>query len=638
MSVSSRTRNSSFILAGVLLLAAHLPAQVQIGDNLNLNLNGTISANYSGSYGNQINSSHGLGFGGTAGLSGFYYNPNFLSFNVNPYFNQSRSNSDFGSVTDASGVTLSSAIFSGSHFPGSVSYTKGYNTTGNYGIPGIASLNTNGNNQSFALGWSALLPGLPSLTAGYQQGSQNYSLYGTNQNGNANFRSVYLNSNYSIAGFNLGGGFSAGSSDALIPGVLVDGNETRSKGSTKSYTFSLGHILPWSGSFSSSFNRSDLNSDYLGYSFNGSIDRVAASAGLHPTPKLSFSLGADYTDNLSGSLYQAIIPTLAGQGSQGVSGGEAGSQTSAAGASGTGGIQGTQLNVSSHAWDFLLNSSYAFAPNLQATAEFERRQQTYGNANYGSNLYGGGVFYTRQILGGYMGASVNVFDSTIDGQSSNSLGFNTNVNYNRRIGLWQVGGYFNYAQNVQTLLVSYTSSFYNFSGSVSRRIGRRLFWTANAGAGLTGLSAVPGSSSASESFGTSLGTNRISFTATYNKSNGNALAGGNGLVPTPLPPILPPSLVVLYGGQSYAFALSGSPVRHLSASLSYVNARNNITNQGIASWNRLEEKNAYLSYQFRQIGIQGGYTQFIQGFSASGTPPASLSSFSIGVYRWFNFF
>jgi hypothetical protein len=236
-----------------------------------------------------------------------------------------------------------------------------------------------------------------------------------------------------------------------------------------------------------------------------------------------------------------------------------------------------------------------------------------------------------------MGSSVSLFDSTVDGTSTNSLGFAVTTNYNRRIGLWQVGGYFNYAQNVQTLLVAYTSSYYSFSGNVSRRFGE-WYWTATAGGGKTGLTAIPGSSSSSESFGTSLGTNRISFSANYSKSNGNSLASGNGLVPTPLPPILLPSLLVFYGGQSYSFALSGTPIRHVQASLSYVKARSDTSNQGIASWNNLEEKNAYVSYQFRQIGIQGGYTQFTQGFSASGTAPASVSSFSIGVYRWFNFF
>ncbi len=628
-------RKAWVLFAGLLVLATPLLGQITIGKDLAMRLNGTMSMGYNDTYGSVINSSHGLGFGGTAGVSGYFYNPNFLSFNVNPYYNQSRSNSEFGSVTDASGVTLSSAIFAGSHFPGSVNYTAGFNGTGNYGVPGITGLNTNGNNESFAVAWSALLPNLPTLNVGYQQGSENYSIYGSNQTGNSNFRSFYLNSNYTLAGFNLGAGVSDGTSRALIPGVLIDGQETNSDSDNKTFNFSAGHRLPWHGSFSSSFNRTDLNSDYLGYSFNGLIDRVAASAGINPTQKLSFSLNADYTDNLSGSLYQAIFPTAAGQASTSLASGT--SAPSGGDLAATTTTPGTELNVSSHAWNILLNGSYSFAPNLQAQGEVERRMQSYAGATYGDTLYGGGLNYTRQIMGGYMGANVNVFDSVIDGHNTNSLGFNTNLNYNRRVGAWQVGGYFNYAQNVQTLLVTYNSSFYNFSGSASRRFGS-VYWTANLGGGRTGLSSVPGSDSSSESFSTSLGTNRISASATYSKSNGNAIAGGNGLIPTPLPPIIPPGLLVLYGGQSYVFALSGSPIRHLQASLSYINARNNTTNQGASSWNKLEEENAFVSYQFRQIGIQGGYTYFNQGISASGQPPASVSSFFIGVYRWFNFF
>ena len=66
----------------------------------------------------------------------------------------------------------------------------------------------------------------------------------------------------------------------------MDGQETESNSETKNYSFTLGHILPWNGSFSSNFNRSDINSDYLGYAFNGSIDRIAAMTGLSPTHKL----------------------------------------------------------------------------------------------------------------------------------------------------------------------------------------------------------------------------------------------------------------------------------------------------------------------------------------------------------------
>jgi hypothetical protein len=636
--VYGRICKTWFALAAVISLAAPLLGQVQIGDNLTMNLNGTVQVGYNDTYGSAISSSHGVGFGGTAGLSGSYYNPNFLSFNVNPYFNQSRSNSNFGSVSDASGVTLSSAIFAGSRFPGSVSYTAAYNTTGNYGIPGITAFDTNGNNQSLAVGWSALVPNWPTLNVGYQQGSQNYSLYGSNQTGNSDFRSIYANSNYTFKGFNLGGGVSTGNSNALIPGVLVNSQETNSTSDNTNYTFSLGHSLPWSGSFSGSFNRSDINSDYLGYKFNGAIDRLAVSAGMSPTQKLHLSFGADYTDNLSGSLYQALVPGQSTSTSQTLASSTTSSEATSATGPTTGGLTGTQLNTSSHAWNFLANASYSFAPNLQAQGEVEQREQTYAGANYASTLYGGGVFYTRQILGGYLGAGVNLFDSINDSQGTNSLGYTANVNYNRRIGGWQIGGFFNYAQNVQTILVTYNSSFYSFSGSVARQLWGTWVWTANANGSHSGLSAVPGSASSGQGYSSSIGNGRLNLSANYSKSNGNSLASGGGLVPTPIPPIIPPSLLVLYGGESYAFALSGSPIRHMSATVSYIKANNNLSNQGVSSANQFVEENAYLQYQFRQVGLQGGYTYLKQGFSASGTPPASVTSFYVGVYRWFNFF
>src|SRR5437667_2642310 len=96
--LSGQIRKVALAVAGVLFMANGLFGQVQVGDNLALNLNGNLSADYTGSYGNQISSAHSFGFGGTAGLTGSYYSPNFLSFDVNPFFNQSRANSNFGSL------------------------------------------------------------------------------------------------------------------------------------------------------------------------------------------------------------------------------------------------------------------------------------------------------------------------------------------------------------------------------------------------------------------------------------------------------------------------------------------------------------------------------------------------------------
>jgi len=631
------------VVAGVLVLAASSVAQITIGDNLSLSSNGTVNLGYTDTYGNQIESSHGLGLGGAASLNGFYYNPNFVSFNVNPYFNQSRSNSGIGSVSDASGVTLSSAIFGGSHFPGSVNYSAAFNSTGNYGIPGISSLDTNGNSQSFGINWGAFVPGLPTVSVGYQQGNTNYTLYGANENGSSNFKSLNLTSTYSLFGFGLAGGISHGTSDALIPGLVIGGQTATSNSDTTTYAFSASHPLPWNGSFSSSFNRSDLNSDYLGYSFNGAIDVFSATAGFHPTNKLTISTGASYTDNLSGTLYQAIIPGASGgipaSGSTSSSTNPVLNQSSlTTGGTGVVGIQQTSSQESSHGLNFLFDTTYLITPSLQAQGLFERREQSLAGENFGSNLYSGGVYYSRLIGNGYLGVSASVFDSTVDTSSQNSLGFSVNTSYGRRVGQWHLSGYLNYAQNVQTYLVTYNTSAYSFSGNASRRLGARWYFTATAGAGFSGLTAVPGSNNSSESFSASLGMKKYSFAAGYSKSSGNSLASGGGLVPTPLPPIIPTNLLVGYGGTSYSVTASAAPTRRLNASLSYIKSRNNFDNIGLTSWNNFEEENAYVQYQFRQLGINGGFTHLVQGFSASGLPPASVSSFYIGVYRWFNFF
>ena len=185
-----------------------------------MNLNGNISAGYTGTYGNLIDSSHSLSFGGNGTLSGFYYDPNFLSFNLTPYYDQSRANSNFQSISAATGFDFSSGIFSGSHFPGSITFAKAYNSQGNFAVPGVADFTTHGNSTTFGINWSELLPNLPSLQFGYQQGSNDYSVYGTDDTGNSHHRSFNLRSGYLLEGFNLSAYYSNGASHSLIPQVV----------------------------------------------------------------------------------------------------------------------------------------------------------------------------------------------------------------------------------------------------------------------------------------------------------------------------------------------------------------------------------------------------------------------------------
>jgi hypothetical protein len=307
---------------------------------------------------------------------------------------------------------------------------------------------------------------------------------------------------------------------------------------------------------------------------------------------------------------------------------------------GAGGVfPGLNPNQESHSLDFNGTASYSFLPNLQTQAFAERRVQYFLGKNYGGNSYGGGVTYGHELLGGSFNAAITASDNTVDNSNVNVLGLSSTVNYSRRILGWNVVGSFGYAQNVQTLLITYLTSFYSYSGNVRRRFGKLTF-SAGASMARTGLTAQPGTENKSQGYNSSLGYSRwITLTGSYSKSNGNALQTAAGLVTTPIPsPLLPPSLLTLYGGTSYSVGLGSSPMRRLTISGSYSKSNSNTFNDSIASWNRSEMYNTLFQYQFRKMYLTGGFSRLEQGFSASGTPPAMISSFYFGVSRWFNFF
>src|SRR6516164_4852794 len=205
----------------LLMLAQFVCAQVQIGDNTHLNAGGLFTVGYAGDYGDQIQSSHGLQFGASGNLSGYYHNPNFLNFNATPYYNQSTADSNFQSLTDASGVAATANFFTGSHFPGSVTYHYDYNATGNFGLPTTPNFTTQGNGSGFGINWSALLPNLPTLSVGYQQGGGGGTLYGTDQETSSHQRLFNVHSSYHWEGFNFNGFYDHTSLNSEIPAFLT---------------------------------------------------------------------------------------------------------------------------------------------------------------------------------------------------------------------------------------------------------------------------------------------------------------------------------------------------------------------------------------------------------------------------------
>ncbi len=609
-------RRISSVAIGIWLAAVTRQglAQLKTGD-LSTDLTGTVSAGYTGDYGNLTASDHGLTAGGTASLTGSYYNPNFLSFNIQPFLNQSRTNSDFQSITNSSGVNASASIFAGSNYPGSISFTDVINGQGNFGIPGVANYTSHGNSDVFSINWGEHVANLPSLSIGYQQGTSDYSIYGANTNSTTDFRSFVVNSSYSLLGFNLNGSYHYATTQSMLPQLFSGESPENTNSDTNSYSLSLGHALPFHGTFSVGGNRTDLNYASTEGHYDGTLDTAYSSVMFNPVDRFTFGANAQYLDNLTGELYQSIVSA--------------------------GGIASPNLPLdSSHALELTGFASYAI-PSLHMTLNGtdQHQEQRFAGASSASDSVTGTGTYTNSLAGGLLNATLGVVRSSISSIEGSRIGFLSSVNYTRDVGRWTFSGLINYAQDQQTLLASYLTNTAGYSGNVSRRFTRKTIWSATASGSKTGLLDQPAASSFSQSYSTSMFAKWISGTASYSRSSGNAILTGSGLVATPVPlPVVTPSAVVLYGGRAYSFGAGATPIRGLTLSVSYSQAVSNTANASLSSKNNTSQLTSQIIYLVRKTYFQAGYARLAQDFSASGNLPSKLGSFYFGITRWFSFF
>jgi len=608
-------RVASAIVGMLLLLTIPLAsAQLQIGDNTQIKAGGLFTAGYSGNYGDQIQSNHGLNFGLNGNISGSYYNPNFLSFNLVPYFNQSQANSSYQSLTGASGVTATANLFTGSHFPGSFSYRNDYNSTGTFGLTGQPNFTTHGHGDGFGVGWSALLPGLPTLSASYSQGSGSGTVYGTKQETGSDTKLFNVRSTYAIEGFHLSGFYDHNTLHSRYPAFLSGEQESVSNTGGHDYGFGANHNLPLNGSFYATYNRSSASTDFVGQQENTSsytTSTETTGASFHPTQKLSLFTSESYTDNLSGFLSQNLINSGAVQ---------------------------TPFNFGTGSKSLTVGggASYQFTNYLSGQAQATYYDQRYFDKSYTGSYISGTINFNRRLWDMFT-FSVGVVDAS-NGQGSNAVGFIGNVNYSRRFQSWETSGSFSYAQNVQSVLITYTTSYYNYTARLRRRLGRGLSWMAIYNGNRTGFTQQPGDGSHSDSYSSSFSSPRFSLTGNYSKSNGLSVLTSSGLVVVPPTPGIPASNLIFYNADSYGGGLSATPVKRLTVSATFSRALSNTLSEVTNSRNNTEILTTQVQYHLRRIGVLGGFARFSQGISATSTPPATANSFFIGVSRWFDFF
>ena len=377
--------------------------------------------------------------------------------------------------------------------------------------------------------------------------------------------------------------------------------------------FGAQHALPIHGQFYANFDRSSSQSNYFsdtGQSSNASSytdDIVNTGASFHPTEKLSLNVTENYTSNLNGYLAQSLSSNGTTE-------------------------PGVTLGSGAHSSTVGGGATYQFTNFLSASSQATYYDQEYFGKSYTGTYLSGTVNYGKRLLDMFT-FSGSVVDSS-NGQGTNALGFIGNVNFFHRFKGWQTSGVFSYAQNVQSLLVTYTTSYYSYSANLHRRLPAGLQWTASFNGTRSGLTNYQGTSSQSEGYSTAFGSRKFTVTGNYTQSTGISLLGAGGFVPVSSTPGV--NDFITFGGSSYGGGVSVTPLRRLVIAGSFSRAISNTIGQTI-SHNNTEIYNAQLQYHLRRIGLQAGYTRFTQGISAVGAP-ANTTAYFVGISRWFDFF
>jgi len=598
---------SAFLLA----LGVSARAQVEIGDNTSLRLNGNVLVGYTGDYSNSTPSAHGFTPGGNADLSGYYHSPNFLSFDVQPFYNQSRLNSNSQSVFQSGGVGASANIFGSSNFPGSVSFSKLYNNESGFAVPGVGNLATSGNSQNIAVNWGVRVPDYPKFAFQFSDGSSANSIFGTDLNTTAHVQSLGLLVSDTLAGFDLTGGCQHSTQNELIPQLVSGEPAETSHSSVNSFNFGAGHKLPLKGAFAAGFSRSYLTTDYTGGNYNGTIDTATGSAALAPVDRLNLSVNTEYTNNLSGLLYQPIV----------TSGGV---------------VPASLLNYSTDSLTVTGQASYSISyVNLIATASHQ--EQTVLGQSISADTFQQMLNFGKPFLGGFLNATAGVTESAVTyAHDPTTLGEFGTLSYTKKVQGWEFSGSANYSRNTQTVLLTYTSSGQGYSAAVGRRIGGHGHWNANASEVKSSFTNLAGSASSSRSYSTAFSLGNYGVNGGYSKATGNSILTPSGLTPSPIP--IATAQTILFNGSSYNLGAFATPTRGLILSASYSRANSNTLGASAASGTSTTQLVTLLQYRLRQVWLQGGFLRLSQGLSITGQPSTMNASFYVGISRWFNFF
>ncbi len=590
----------------VTLCVGAAQAQVTVGDDLKFQANGSLGYNYSGSFGNQDLSGHGQGLVAEMDAAGYYFHPNFLSFQLRPYYNRNQTNSTSQVINNSSGIGASVGLFAGSRFPGSISYGKDFSSNSQFQLAGIPTVSTNGSGQNFGINWSTLVPNLPQVTANFSSASSNSSFldFGDTKSSSKIFN---INSTYLLEGFNLQAGLSRYSGSFETPAYLIyQSRSADSSGTT--YNASAGHALPLRGSFGLSWSHSNMDS---GIGTEYGTTTYNATNSFAPFRNFSIYQNASYLTNLYGSLLQSINGAVTSE---------------------------TQFDSHSKGFFYNTGASYYLGKGISVGGYYNHRYQNLDGAHYTDSQYGGNInFNHASRFFGFLSLSVGASD-TANAIGNNGAGLNAVVSANKRFGRWETSADFTYAQNVMTIGSVTTTSNYSYGADVRRKVNREFAFGGSYRASRSGLVVVDGNGNTANSFSGILQWRKYNFGGSYSKSDGTAILNNSGtLTPTPEGPIITKDLL-LFNARSYTATASATLFRRLSLGGGYSRFNSGTLSQLTGVNTDGDRFSATMRYGLRKFQVNGGFSHTTLSVSTIPGGPRDISSYYFGISRWFNIF
>ena len=590
-------------------------------------MDGSFNFGYNGSTSNYAQTNHALYFGVNGRVDGYYYDPKFLSFSVVPNYGRSQDNDFAAGVDNNQGYTATARLFSGGKFPGTISFGQNWNDFGSYGDFGTLSASSHVN--TFGASWSALLPKMPTLLVSYGRSSGSSELVGATSEVQSDTGVFSVGSGYSIAGFNINARYLRSTVDVDAPSVLELDQAMTSDTTTNTFQVSANHPLPLHGTSNISYSHNTFTTEsgspltgvgsgsQSNFLTTGSDDNVNGLAAFN-IMKVSVFANATYFSNTTADIQQQLLT--------------AGSVT------GVG--QNQNFGQQQLLLDFNASRNVVLPGHVVVTGYFNRLERMLGGYDYGFTQFGGTVSYNFSKIIKGLTIEIGAYDAA---NKYGNLGATIigSVSYEREVGRWDLQARAEQDQAVETYGEFRTVTMYTYSGSANRRLGDRFKFFLGAGGGHTGFG-LPNGTDGKDYYGTAGFAYRgTSVNGTYTQSNGAAIYTLNGLTqaPTMLAGALPAGNFILYNSTSFGANASAAPTRKLLIIALYRKFENNLQSP-LLTTNIVSSLAGFsVNYHFRKLSFQTGVNSVraSNAATASGAPQV-ITSFYVGLSRWFNVF